>query len=109
MKKLTGWKLFVYSMAGLGPNLLMTLVTGYLNDALLSPTGIDPAKTFTGSLIVSVGLCSILFFAAKVLGTAGAQLMADGELLAAAKEEFASRTAATPYICPIPKDIVPKY
>ena len=67
MKKLSGWKLFLYSMAGLGPNLLMTLVTGYLNDALLSPTGIDPAKTFTGSLIVSVGLCSILFFAAKVL------------------------------------------
>ena len=67
MKKIKGWKLFVYGMAGLGPNLLMTLVTGYLNDALLAPTGMDPAKTFTGSLIVSVGLCSILFFAAKVL------------------------------------------
>lgn len=67
MKKLTGWKLFLYSMAGLGPNLLMTLVTGYLNDALLAPTGIDPAKTLTGSLMVSVGLCSGLFFIAKLL------------------------------------------
>ena len=67
MKKLSGWKLFLYSMAGLGPNLLMTLVTGYLNDALLAPTGIDPAKTLTGSLMVSVGLCSVLFFIAKLL------------------------------------------
>ena len=67
MRKLSGWKLLVYGMAGLGPNLLMTLITGYLNDALLAPTGIDPAKTFTGSLIVSVSLCSVLFFAAKVI------------------------------------------
>lgn len=67
MKKIKGWKLLVYGMAGLGPNLLMTLVTGYLNDALLAPTGIDPAKTFTGTLLVSVTLCSVLFFAAKVL------------------------------------------
>jgi len=67
MKKLSGWKLFVYGMAGLGPNLLMTLVTGYLNDALLSPAGIDPAKTFTGSVLVSAAMCSLLFFIAKVL------------------------------------------
>lgn len=67
MRKLTRGKLFVYAMAGLGPNLLMTLVTGYLNDALLAPTGIDPAKTFTGSVLVSVALCSVLFFAAKVI------------------------------------------
>ena len=67
MKKLSGWKLIVYGMSGLGPNLLMTLVTGYLNDALLAPAGLDPSKTFTGTLIVSVGLCSLLFFAAKVI------------------------------------------
>lgn len=67
MRKLSKGKLFIYSMAGLGPNLLMTLVTGYLNDALLAPTGIDPAKTFTGSILVSVALCSVLFFAAKVI------------------------------------------
>lgn len=67
MRKLTKGKLFIYAMSGLGPNLLMTLVTGYLNDALLAPTGIDPAKTFTGSVIVSVALCSVLFFAAKVI------------------------------------------
>lgn len=67
MKKLKGWKLFVYAMAGFGPNLMMTLVTGYLNDALLAPAGIDPAKTFTGTILVSAALCSVLFFAAKVI------------------------------------------
>ena len=69
-----------------------------------------PAHTWQA---VAIGKSSIahkaMLFAAKVLGTAGAQLMADSELLAAAKEEFASRTAVTPYICPIPKDISPKY
>jgi len=65
MRKLKGWRLFVYSMSAFGPNLLMTLVTGYLNDALLAPAGLDPAKTFTGALLVSVGLCSVLFFVAK--------------------------------------------
>ncbi len=67
MKKLKGWKLFLFSMAGLGPNLMMTLVTGYLNDALLAPEGISPAKTFTGTILVSAGLCSVLFFAAKLI------------------------------------------
>ena len=67
MKKLKGWKLFLFSMAGLGPNLMMTLVTGYLNDALLAPEGISPAKTFTGTIIVSAGLCSVLFFVAKII------------------------------------------
>ena len=50
-----------------------------------------------------------MLFAAKVLGIAGAQLMADSDLLAAAQEEFAARTAATPYVCPIPKGIQPKF
>lgn len=67
MKKIRGWRLFLFSMAGLGPNLLMTLVTGYLNDALLAPTGIDPSKTFTGSVIVSAVLCSVLFAIAKII------------------------------------------
>ncbi|MBO2517221.1 MAG: hypothetical protein CW338_08135, partial [Clostridiales bacterium] len=67
MRKLKGFKLFLYAMAGLGPNLMMTLVTGYLNDALLAPAGISPAKTFTGAILVSAGLCAVLFFAAKVI------------------------------------------
>lgn len=67
MRKLKGWKLFLFAMAGLGPNLMMTLVTGYLNDALLAPAGIDPAKTITGTIIVSAGLCSVLFFIAKII------------------------------------------
>jgi len=67
MKKIKGWKLFLFALAGMGPNLLMTLMTGYLNDALLAPMGIDPAKTFTGSIIVSAGLCSVLFFLAKII------------------------------------------
>ena len=67
MRKLKGFKLFLFSMAGLGPNLMMTLVTGYLNDALLAPAGIAPAKTFTGTILVSAVLCSVLFFIAKVI------------------------------------------
>ena len=67
MRKLKGWKLFLFSMAGLGPNLMMTLVTGYLNDALLAPEGIAANKTFAGAIIVSAGLCSVLFFLAKII------------------------------------------
>ncbi|MBP5726089.1 MAG: MFS transporter, partial [Clostridia bacterium] len=67
MRKLKGWKLFLFAMAGFGPNLMMTLVTGYLNDALLAPQGLDVAKTFTGTILVSAGLCSVLFFIAKII------------------------------------------
>ena len=67
MRKLKGWRLFLFAMAGFGPNLMMTLVTGYLNDALLAPAGIDPAKTIAGTIIVSAGLCSVLFFIAKII------------------------------------------
>lgn len=67
MKKIKGFRLFLFAMAGLGPNLMMTLVTGYLNDALLAPAGLSVAKTFTGTIIVSAALCSILFFIAKVI------------------------------------------
>ena len=65
MRKLKGWKLFLFAMAGLGPNLMMTLVTGYLNDALMA-TGSD-AQKFATTAIVSVGLCSVLFFIAKII------------------------------------------
>lgn len=65
MRKLKGWKLFLFAMAGLGPNLMMTLVTGYLNDALLA-TGSD-AQKFAATMIVSAGLCSVLFFIAKII------------------------------------------
>ena len=69
-----------------------------------------PAHTWQ---VVAIGKSSIahkaMLFAAKVLGIAGAQLMADGDLLCAAQEEFAARTAASPYVCPIPKGIEPKY
>ena len=65
MRKLKGWKLFFFAMAGLGPNLMMTLVTGYLNDALLA-TGSD-AQKFASTMIVSAGLCSVLFFIAKII------------------------------------------
>ncbi len=69
-----------------------------------------PAHTWQ---VVAIGKSSIahkaMLFAAKVLGIAGAQLMADETLLADAKEEFAARTAQTPYVCPIPKGIDPKF
>jgi len=69
-----------------------------------------PAHTWQ---VVSIGKSSIahkaMLFASEVIGTVGAQLMADPELLTAAREEFLSRTKDTPYICPIPKDVKPAY
>jgi len=69
-----------------------------------------PAHTWQ---VVSIGKSSIahkaMLFAAEVIGIVGAQLMADPALLAAAKEEFLSRTKDTPYVCPIPKNVKPAY
>ena len=69
-----------------------------------------PAHTWQ---VVAIGKSSIahkaMLFAANTLGIVGARLMADSDLLTRAKEEFASRTAASPYVCPIPKGIQPKY
>lgn len=61
--------------------------------------------------VVAIGKSSIahkaMLFASKVLGLAGARLMADGETLRRAQAEFAGRTSAHPYVCPIPADIRP--
>ena len=69
-----------------------------------------PAHTWQ---VVAIGKSSIahkaMLFAAKAIGLAGAALMADAQLLSQAREEFFSRTAQTPYVCPIPKDVTPKY
>ena len=69
-----------------------------------------PAHTWQ---VVSIGKSSIahkaMLFAAQVIGTVGAQLMANPDLLAQAKEEFDSRTKDAPYVCPIPKDVKPSY
>ena len=69
-----------------------------------------PAHTWQ---VVAIGKSSIahkaMLFAAKTLGSVGAQLMEDSELLQAAQEEFSARTAQTPYVCPIPKGITPTY
>ena len=69
-----------------------------------------PAHTWQ---VAAIGKSSIahkaMLFAAKTLGSVGAQLMDDSALLDAAKEEFAARTAQTPYVCPIPKGINPTY
>ena len=69
-----------------------------------------PAHTWQ---VVSIGKSSIahkaMLFAAKVIGMTGAQLMADGEKLAQVQAEFASRIDAAPYVCPIPKEVSPKY
>ncbi|MGN0774672.1 MAG: amidohydrolase, partial [Candidatus Ventricola sp.] len=68
-----------------------------------------PAHTWQA---VAIGKSSIahkaMLYAGKVIGITGALLMRDAELLAQAQEEFHARTAATPYVCPIPKDIRPK-
>ena len=62
---------------------------------------------------VSIGRTSVahkaMLFAGKSLALCGARLMADPELLAAAKKEYDARIAATPYICPIPEGVQPRY
>ena len=69
-----------------------------------------PAHTWQA---VAIGKSSIahkaMLFAGKTIGLAGAMLMKDPALLGAAQAEFASRTESTPYVCPIPKDVSPKY
>ena len=68
-----------------------------------------PAHTWQA---VAIGKSSIahkaMLYAGKVIGVTGALLMRDHALLAQAQEEFRVRTAATPYVCPIPEGIKPK-
>ena len=44
---------------------------------------------------------------AKVMAATALDALRDGTLLAAAKADHAARTAATPYVCPIPDDVQP--
>ena len=45
--------------------------------------------------------------AATAMGRLAEKLIADPDLLAAAKAEHAERLARTPYVCPIPEDVAP--
>ena len=45
----------------------------------------------------------------KTIALTGAKLMTDDALLTRAKAEFKRRTDKTPYRCPIPQGIVPKF
>ncbi|MDO5378100.1 MAG: amidohydrolase [Clostridia bacterium] len=62
--------------------------------------------------VVAIGKSTIAhkatLFAAQTLALSAARLMQDGALLARAQREFALRTKDHPYLCPIPKDILPK-
>jgi aminobenzoyl-glutamate utilization protein B len=44
---------------------------------------------------------------AKAMAATGAAVLSNPELMAAAKADLARRTAATPYVCPIPDEIGP--
>lgn len=69
-----------------------------------------PAHTWQA---VAIGKSSIahkaMCFAAKTIGLTGARLMADEALLLRAQAEFAARTAASPYVCPIPPEVQPRF
>ena len=45
--------------------------------------------------------------AAKVMAATAVDVLRDETLLAAAKADHAARTAATPYVCPMPPDVKP--
>ncbi|MFF3575254.1 hypothetical protein [Nocardia jiangxiensis] len=47
-----------------------------------------------------------LSHAATVIAATGLDLITQPELLAAARAEHTANTAATPYVCPIPKDLL---
>jgi aminobenzoyl-glutamate utilization protein B len=44
---------------------------------------------------------------AKAMAATGAAVLTNPQLMAAAKADLARRTAATPYVCPIPDDVSP--
>jgi aminobenzoyl-glutamate utilization protein B len=44
---------------------------------------------------------------AKVMAGTAVDAIRDPELIARAKADHAARTAATPYVCPIPDDVTP--
>ena len=69
-----------------------------------------PAHSWQAVAIGKSGIAhKAMCFAAKTLGLCGALLMADSAALARARDEFAARTSKTPYTCPIPQDVTPKY
>lgn len=69
-----------------------------------------PAHTWQAVAVGKSHLAhTAMLYAGKALGITGALLLADDALLAAAKAEYAARTAASPYACPIPKDVRPAY
>lgn len=45
--------------------------------------------------------------AAKVMAAVGQQALSDPALIADAKRDLARRTAATPYVCPLPRETMP--
>ena len=50
----------------------------------------------------------MMLYMAKALGATAAELIANPKILAQAKEEHRAQVGKTGYICPIPKDIIPK-
>ncbi|AWI84723.1 amidohydrolase [Alloyangia pacifica] len=48
-----------------------------------------------------------MIYAAKVMGATARMLYADETLLARAKKDHRDRLGAEPYVCPIPKDVLP--
>jgi len=62
---------------------------------------------------VAIGKSSLahkaMLLAAKTIALTGAKLMTDPALLARVKAEFTRRTQKTPYICPVPHGVSPKF
>ncbi len=62
---------------------------------------------------VAIGKSTIahkaMLLAAKTIALTGAKLMTDDTLLARAKAEHKRRTDKTPYCCPVPDGLMPKY
>ena len=62
---------------------------------------------------VSIGKSSVahkaMLLAAKTIALTGAKLMTDEKLLSRAKAEHKRRTDKTPYRCPVPKGLMPKF
>lgn len=69
MQKLKRGQLFWYALAGFGPNLLNTVITIYLVDALQTAGFVENIEswTFANKTIIAVGIFSILKFIAQLV------------------------------------------
>ena len=88
--------LLVIAMAGLA-------LTACASAPVIPAASEVPLGKDTLELLAKKGMVHV----AKVMAATAVAALRDPALLAAAKADHAARTAATPYVCPIPDNVQP--